>query len=487
MKLFKLLKDVEFELLSGKIDEEILGLDDNSKNCKTGSLFFAIRGTNNNGEEFIEEAMNNGATAVVVENRLEIAGFCENLTIILVKSVRKAIGIIAKNFYCPNGYKFKIIGITGTNGKTTTSFIIAGGLELKKYNVCIVGTSGIFVNGRCLRGEALTTPDPIELQSLFGFLNSINVDYVVMEVSAHALDLEKTRGVVFDYAIFSNLTEDHLDYFKNMKAYGEAKAKLFSVSKSKISIINTSDDLGLIIADTRKNNVITYGETVCDYKIDKISNNSFILAHNNKKNKLKLNISGLYNMYNATSALIVLMQEGLKIAEVKKYFKHLKIVEGRYNEFNINGHGKVVLDFAHTPDGLEKVLINARENMDSNGKLISVFGCGGNRDAKKRAIMGKISAKIADYTIISIDNPRFESPVKVMADIEKGVNEIEGAQYEIILPRANAVSRAINMSEVGDVVVVSGKGTEPYYEVNGKKEFYREDIVIECIKKVLER
>lgn len=486
MKLYKLLNGISFKVISGELSVDVTSLDDNSKKCTKGSLFFAIVGTKVNAEDYINEAVANGAIAVVVENEIDVMNYSDSVAVILVSSVRDAIGLIAKNYYCPTGYNFKIIGITGTNGKTTTSFIIGDALVKLKKNVCVVGTSGIFVNGICLRGEALTTPDPIELQSLFGFLNQIGVDYVVMEVSAHALDLDKTSGVVFDYAIFSNLTEDHLDYFGNMENYGKAKSKLLSNEKTRCAIINVSDHYGKHIASNRSAEFVTYGEADCQFQIKKTSNNSFKLKHNNKSINLKINIPGIYNIYNATSALIVLLKEGVTCSFLKSYLKKLRVIDGRYNEYKISGHGKVVLDFAHTPDGLEKLLTNVRENMAGKGSLISVFGCGGNRDRAKRPLMGEISARLADYTIISIDNPRFEDESIVMSNIEDGVKRISD-NYEIIMPRASAIMRAIERSTDDDVIVVSGKGTEPYYEVNGKKEFYREDIVIDCIKKKIER
>ena len=487
MLLSKLLKNIEFKLLSGNVNVDILTLEDNSKKCVSGSMFFAIPGTRENAEDYIKEAVNKGACAVVVQNDEIVTKIGEtSATIIYVQNVRKVIGLIAKNFYSPNGYNFKIIGITGTNGKTTTSFMIGEAFNKLNKNVCVVGTSGIFVNGRMLRGEALTTPDPIELQSLFGFLNSISIDYVVMEVSAHALDLAKLSGIVFDYAIFTNLTEDHLDYFKTMKNYGVAKAKLFSSDMSKKAIINSADEFGVELIKTREKDAVSFGEDVADFRIIKISNNSFKLVNNNKAKTIKLNISGIYNFYNATGAIVVLLNEGVSWGFIKKHFKHLSKIDGRYNEFFVHGKGKVVLDFAHTPDGLAKLLQNVRENMGGKGKIISVFGCGGDRDREKRPIMGEISGRYADYTIISIDNPRGEDEIQVMADVEQGVLRVT-RDYEIILPRSLAVKKAIQKSECGDVVVVSGKGTEPYYEVNGKKEFYREDIVIDCIKRSLER
>lgn len=482
MKLYKLLNGVSFKLLSGELNIDVERLEDNSKKIQKGDLFFAIKGTKTNGENYILEAIEHGASVIVTQSE-NFPTAEQQVTYIYVADVRKVVGEIAKNFYCPNGYNFKIIGITGTNGKTTTSFMIGDALVKNNYNVCVVGTSGIFVNGRQLRGEGLTTPDPIELQSLFAFLNSIYIDYVVMEVSAHALDLDKTEGVEFDYAIFTNLTEDHLDYFKTMEEYGDSKKKLFETKKFKLGVINSNDNFGRkLIQAIEKQKIRTYGEDDAEYEIKKCSNNCFKLKHNKSSVKIKMNISGVYNFYNATACIIVLLSEGISKRFIKKYFQNLRIIDGRYNEFKVNKHGRVILDFAHTPDGLQKILANVRENMHGKGKLISVFGCGGNRDKNKRSIMGEISARQADFTIISIDNPRFESPASVMADIEIGVKKVSN-NYEIIMPRSLAIKKAIMMSEEDDCIVISGKGTEPYYEVNGRKEVYREDIVIDCIKR----
>lgn len=486
MKLSRLLSGMSYELLQGDVGIEIMGLADNSKQCTPNSVFFAIVGGKCDGTNFIDEAVNNGAICVVVEKNILDEDMKLGVVYIKVSSVRKAISSMCQNYYINTGVRFKLIGITGTNGKTTTSFMIGETLINAGYNVCVVGTSGIFVNGKQLRGEALTTPDPIELYSLFAFLNSIYVDYVVMEVSAHALELEKVYGLTFDYSIFTNLTEDHLDFFENMGKYGKAKAKLLESVTTKTAIINIDDEYGKTIALLRGNeSVLFYGKETNDYKILGITHNSFKLIHNNKSYKFRLSMPGEYNYYNAAAAIIVLLKEKVNVCVVKKSLKNLSKIDGRFNEFKTKQHGKVILDFAHTPDGLSKLLSNVRDNLCKSGRVISVFGCGGNRDKSKRPIMGRISGEMADYTIISIDNPRNEDAESVMQDIEKGIKVVTN-NYDIVMPRAKAIERAISLSSPEDVVVVSGKGTEPYYEVNGHKEFYREDIVIECIIKNIE-
>lgn len=482
MKLTHLLKDLKFEVLNGELTKDVKGISDKSRESKKDYIFFAIVGTKVSGENYIKEAVDNGVSCVIVENEQD--NYLDDVTYIKVDSVRKAMSIISKNFYMPHGINFKLIGITGTNGKTTTSFMIGETLYNAGYNVCVVGTSGIFINGEELRGEGLTTPDPIDLFRLFSFCSSIYIDYIIMEVSAHALALDKIYGLVFDYAIFSNLTEDHLDFFGDMQTYGKAKLKLFDKNFSKCAIVNLDDDFGKTIHLLRGDDIITYGRQA-EYEIKKLTNNSFNLRYNNKNARIKLTMPGVYNFYNAASAIAVLIREKISIKTIKKSLKNLKIVSGRFNVFKTKNHGRVILDFAHTPDGLEKLLTNVKEVV-GNGRIISLFGCGGNRDKQKRPIMGEISAKNSDFTIISIDNPRYENADSVMRDIEVGVKKISD-NYEIIMPRSKAIQHAISMSSPSDVVVVSGKGTEPYYEIDGVKDFYREDIVIQSVIRHLER
>lgn len=482
MKLTQVLRSITYEVLGGDINKEIVSIVDNSNNVVKNSVFFALNGTNVNGSNFISLAVENGATAVICE-QVPISQV-EGVTYIKVDNARKALSRAAMNFYLPAGYSFKVVGVTGTNGKTTISFMIGETLMNAGKSVCVVGTSGVFVNGKQIRGESLTTLDPIDNADLFAFLKDIKIDFVVMEVSSHALWFDKVSAINFDYGIFTNLTEDHLDFFKTMEQYGKAKAKFFNLVKT--AIINIDDKFGKVLSEKVKN-VITYGvNKEADFNIINLKNNSFKLKHNNKSNCFKLTMPGDYNHYNAAAAYIVLTGLGIKDKIIENSLKHLNKIDGRFNEFKTKNNGLIVLDFAHTPDGLEKVLTAAQKVKCTNGKVISVFGCGGNRDREKRAIMGRVSGKLADFTFISIDNPRYEDENVVMADIEKGIKEVT-SNYKIVMPRSKAILNAIEMSERGDVVVISGKGTEPYYEVNGRKQFYREDVVIESIIKNLEK
>lgn len=482
MKLSSVIKDIKCEI-EGK-DVEISTIEHNSKNVKSGSLFVCLSGKTDSGENYINEALENGAVAIMINeeffanNKLMKKQLSKECSLVLTNTcTRENFAIACKNLYVGNKKIPKLIGVTGTNGKTTISFMIANCLISCGFIVGVIGTSGIFVNGEQIKGEGLTTPDPAELYQTLAFFDDIFVDYVVMEVSAHALELDKLSGLSFEYGIFTNLTEDHLDYFKNMENYGRAKAKFFNMVDK--AIINIDDEFGQKLYDTfagYKKSVSVIGG---DYVYKNTSNVTTII-YNNKKIKIKSYLKGLYNSTNTCEAFAVASEIIQNNFKIKKAFKNLPIIGGRYNEFNSKHHGKIILDFAHTPDGLEKILTSARSLVKREGVLFSVFGCGGNRDKEKRHIMGEVAGRLADYTFISIDNPRFEDENIVMADVESGIKKLTN-NYTIIMPRSVAILKAYLSSGKNDVIVVSGKGMEPYYEVMGEKRLYREDLVIKSI------
>lgn len=343
-----------------------------------------------------------------------------------------------------------------------------------------MGTSGVFVDEEMIRGEDLTTPDPIEMFELLAEFEKRRVDFVISEISAHALHFRKNRGIMSDIAVFSNLTQDHLDFFGSMENYGKAKASYFSEEMARIGVVNIDDELGRDIQS--EYNIPIYSYSIVD-SADFVAKNinlkkkSFVVSFHKTRLKIKLTLSGEYNVYNALSAISTSVLLGVPSKYIIAGLRNMKEIPGRFNIFNFENHGKVILDFAHTPDGLDKILTASKLYLGREGRLISVFGCGGNRDRAKRPIMGEISGIIADYTIISIDNPRFEDPYIVMEDVAVGLKNI-GAEYEIIIPREKAIERAIQIAKKGDVIVVSGKGVEPYYEVNGVKLPYHEEEII---------
>lgn len=477
MKLFTLLKNLNFRVL-GNLALDITGLYHKDTEVKSGGLFFCLKGTNVDGNDFVFSAIKNGAVAIVGEK--EIHGI-SGITQIIVKNARESMSKIACRFYgCPAN-KLKIIGVTGTNGKTTTTHMLASILEHAEKKVAIVGTNGIIIKGQKIVTN-MTTPDPIELQKYFALMLKHHIEYVCMEVSAHASALSKVDGVHFEAMIFTNLTEDHLDFFKTMDNYFAAKLKLFNTKYTKLAILNKDDSYYSKIKSCINLLYFTYSKVNdADFvaEIKRTSNKGQEFTINNTLN-ISLPMLGFFNVSNALAAIATLSKLGFSNEEISSGLKNIKQVDGRFNSYDINGK-TVIIDYAHTPDGLENILIAAREIAKKN-KLFVVFGCGGNRDALKRPIMGKIASKLCDYVFISNDNPRFENPLSIAKDIAAGISK---TNYEIELNRSDAIKKAINLASDNSVIVIAGKGAEDYMEENGIKIPYSDLIEIEKIRRNL--
>lgn len=471
MKLEQLLKGVNvLNDISSMKDINIDNISVNAEKEMKNGLFFCYQGEHN-GFDLIVEAIKNGAIIVVAEKYVD----CE-CNLVVVDDVRYSIGIIAQNFF--DSSNVKVIGITGTNGKTTTSFIIKSIMEKAGKKVGVIGTNGIFFGDKFLPAK-LTTPDPIDLHEIFSIMKKGKVDYIVMEVSAHAIALEKIAGINFVCKILTNVTQDHLDYFKTMKAYQETKLKFFN--KEDLMVVNSDDECGKILLQ-KYENAISYG----------INNPSdaFCIEINKDCNKFIMNISdnvfnvttklfGKFNVYNCLAGAVCCYYLGISIDDIQAGLMNAKAVEGRFNVINF-GDKKIIIDFAHTPDGLENVLKTSR--LLTDGKLLCLFGCGGNRDKLKRPIMGAISEKYADYTFVTSDNPRFEKPLDIINDILAGFNK---KNYYTFEDRTTAIKIAINSLKSGDTLLICGKGAENYMDIKGKKFPYSDfDVVYDTIKEI---
>lgn len=476
MKLFSLLKNINARVL-GNVAIEIKGLYHKDTEVKEGGIFFSLRGTRVDGNAYVLSAIKNGAVAVVTEQEIQNLS---HVTQVVVKNAREAMSQIACKFYGNPASKLKVIGITGTNGKTTTSNMIASILNYADKKVGIIGTNGVFIRGEKFE-SGMTTPDPIELQKYLQLMVRTKVEYAVMEVSAHAIDLYKISGFVFDAVVFTNLTEDHLDYFKTMEKYFQAKAKLFARKHANFAVINVDDEYGMRIIDSINLPYVTYsnsGINAMFYAGDikqKGAGQTFKL---NGKFDFELGFAGKFNVSNALAAIAVAEHFGFDEVQIAKGLSGMKPVDGRFNSIMV-GEVLVVVDYAHTPDGLKNILSACREIAGKN-KLISVFGCGGNRDSAKRPIMGEISTSLADFTIITSDNPRFEKREDIAKDIVSGISK---TNYSVKLDRPKAIFEAIKMAEPHDVVVVAGKGAEPYIDENGEKMPYSDLAEIEKIRR----
>lgn len=486
MNLIKLLEGIEYTC-EGNLNIDIDGLYHNSKKVKNNGVFFALNGLNASGEDYALEAVRNGARVVVSENKLNLP---QDVTNIIVEDVRAAMSKLASNYYDNPCEKMIIIGVTGTNGKTTSTYMLKSIFETAGKKVGVVGTNGIVVGEEKI-DVGFTTPDPILLQKHLSNMAEKGVDVVCMEVSAHALELQKLWGVLSDIALFTNLTQDHLDYFKTMDNYKRAKAKYFTKEMSKFAVINIDDNFGFELFNNIEIPVLTYSK---NERNEYISSFADIIAIDNKHNvdsqtftvqtmkgtqKIKLNISGAFNVSNALGAIAASIMCGIDLKTIAKGLGKLEKVDGRFNTYDINGI-RVIIDYAHTPDGLENILKATKEITE--GRVYSVFGCGGNRDSFKRPIMGSISERNADFTILTSDNPRFERPEDIVKDIQAGM---EKGNYVSILDRKKAIEYAIGLADKGDSVVIAGKGSEPYIDMLGVKTPYEDRKVVEDIINML--
>ncbi len=475
-------------IVYGDDDIMIENLTHKSYELDKNSMFFAIKGTKINGEDFASEAVKNGAVCVVSQNRLDLPA---NVSQIVCEDVRRAMSSIAAKFYGAVNNKLFIVAVTGTNGKTTSTYMLASVFKAAGKKVGIIGTNGIFIGEQKI-GQSLTTPDPIDLNKTLLQFSENGVEVVCMEMSAHALELQKNWGIMTDIALFTNLTQDHLDFFETMENYGRAKAKLFTKDSCKMAVINADDDFGYslfkscqipMIAYAREKNknydrIMSANIVAFDEVTDHNGNGQdFVVKVFGKESKIHLNIDGGFNVANALGVIGAGHLAGLSLKTIAAGLNNVKKVDGRFNTYMIGGV-KVIIDYAHTPDGIANILCAARELAGEN-KLFSVFGCGGNRDSAKREIMGRISCENADFTFITSDNPRYEEPREIAKQIEQGFT---ASNYKIVLDRKQAIKQAIMLAKAGDVVVIAGKGAENYMDIKGQKIFFSDKAVIEELK-----
>lgn len=452
-------------------DVEVTGLAIDSGAVKPGDLFFCLVGRDNDGHTFAGEAVARGAAAVVVERRLAL-----DVVQIEVPSTRHALAIAASAFYGNPSKRLKMIGITGTNGKTTTTYIVKNIIEAAGHSCGLIGTNAIEY-GKVKRDAGLTTPDPIDLQAILREMSDAGTEYVVMEVSAHALALNKVDGIMYEVAAFSNFSRDHLDFFGDMDNYAKAKAGFFTAEHARLAVVNADDPLGEQILKQTTLPAITYGvENPCDvFGIDPVMSAyglEYVINMSDSVGKVKFNLTGRFNMYNTLCAAAIAAALGLPLSAVIKGIRNIKKIDGRFNIINTS-KCSVIIDFAHTDDGLANILRAIREFAPA--RIITVFGCGGNRDTTKRAVMGKIVSQMSDYCFVTSDNPRFESPQSIIDQITDGIKEIGGTNYTAVVDRKQAIKSAIEMAEKDDIVLIAGKGAERYNDVMGRKQPYNDE------------
>lgn len=486
MRVEEILSCTEAERVFGRAEGEISDVCTDSRLTKDGCVYIALSGGHTDGNAYIGEAVLSGAKAVIYEGELtaEIKRRAENslhTEYIKVKSARRAASLVSARFYGNPADKLKIIGVTGTNGKTTVANMLCFLLGRAGKMAGVIGTLGIRFAGKELP-SGLTTPDPVYLNYAFKQMTDAGVEYCVMECSAHALYYDKECCISYEAVIFTNLTQDHLDFFKDMSSYGAAKEKLFINRRAKHKIINADDEFG--VALSRKiEGAYTYGidgPSDCFAIIEEASpsGSEVIMNLNDNLCYTRVNMIGKFNVYNALAAAACAYNMGFSCGEIAAGIREFKGVKGRLERAASYNGGEIFIDFAHTPDSLKNALGTLRKIC--RGSLYVAFGCGGNRDEKKRPIMGRIAAENADYTIITTDNPRFEEPYEIMRQIEKGAVEGKG-DYVMIENREEAIAYGIKNLEKGDILLIAGKGAEDYQEIMNIKYPYSDYSVIKDI------
>ena len=465
MKLKELLKDIPVLECTADPELEIDAVHYDSRKVTAGSLFVAVTGFASDGNRFIPMALSKDAVAVVTAKKPE-----EAIPYVLVESDRLALALLGCNFYGHPAKSMTMIGVTGTNGKTSTTLLLKQVLEtVLGAKVGLIGTMANMVGDEEIPTER-TTPESFDLQALFGRMRDAGCSHVVMEVSSHAITLDRIGGTHFDIAAFTNLTEDHLDFHKTMDAYCDAKAELFR--RCDKAVINLDDSYSTRILNAAQCPVLTTSvgtETGLYAKnLELLSEGiSFTAVCRDETAEVHLPIPGKFTVYNALTVMGIAKQLGLSLADCADALKTAQGVKGRAEVVPTPGQPySVLIDYAHTPDGLENVLSSVKDFC--KGRVIGVFGCGGDRDPMKRPIMGEIGVRLSDLAIITSDNPRTEEPMAIIEDILKGVKE-EYGEYIVMEDRRAAIRYAMDIAKKDDIIVLAGKGHETYQEIHGVK------------------
>ncbi|ANS75116.1 UDP-N-acetylmuramoyl-L-alanyl-D-glutamate--2,6-diaminopimelate ligase [Paenibacillus yonginensis] len=457
-----------------------------SRKVVSGDLFICLPGHTVDGHDFAAQAEAKGAAALVVERHLPGS----RLPQLLVKDARLAMAVLANVYFHFPSRKLKVIGITGTNGKTTTTYLLDSILEHAGKKTGLIGTIQRKVNGEAYPMSG-TTPEALDLQSYLHEMVESKTDYCVMEVSSHALEQGRVKGTEFRTAIFTNLTQDHLDYHKTMEDYRAAKGLFFSrlgngyaeqEADRKYAVLNADDEASAYFAKQTAAEVLTYGvEKKADVQAFQIKvtarGTEFHVQSFAGAADITLQMVGKFNVYNALAAITAALLEGIPLETIKASLETVKGVDGRVEAVVEGQPYAVIVDYAHTPDGLENVLKTIKDFAE--GRIITVFGCGGDRDKTKRPLMGGIAAKYSNYVVVTSDNPRTENPQQILMDIEAGLKDPQTAttQYELIEDRREAIHKAIEMASPGDVVLIAGKGHETYQLIGGQVHDFDDRIV----------
>ena len=487
MRLATLIQDLSVEKMHGDTEIEIVSITQNSKEVKPGSLFVCIPGFVVDGHDFIPEALARGAKALIVQKEGPLNS---DITTILVPDSRKALALIANRYYDSPSRKMKLIGITGTNGKTTVAYMLKAILEENHRKIGLLTTAENIIDNRIVSSK-MTTMESHDLQKAFSQMAVCQTEYAVIEVSSHSLSLSRVEGCDFDLAIFTNISDEHLEIHENFDNYLESKKKLFlalnnsrkDISKKK-GIINIDEENAHIFQDCLETEALLYG-------IDrKAMFNAQNIVLNLKETRFRavtpqgeidiiLNMAGKYNIYNALAAIAAAVSEGIPLDTIAAAFQKFPGAPGRYKILDYGQPYTIIIDFAHNFHGLEHILKTLR--LFARNRIITIFGHGGERDNRVRKKMGQVVGQYSDYSIITADNPRSEDPVQISQEIELGMREVQNVNYSIILDRVEAISHALEIAEKQDIVLIAGKGPEKEQVYYNRIVYHNDEEVVHQI------
>jgi UDP-N-acetylmuramoyl-L-alanyl-D-glutamate--2,6-diaminopimelate ligase len=475
MRLVDILDGIECDI-KGDADVEICDLKYDSRQVCAGDLFFCITGFEEDGHKYAPDAAARGAAAIVATREIEGLDTLQ----VIVKNDRQAMALAAVRFFGSPASSMKTVGVTGTNGKTTTTYMMKSIAEAAGMKVGLIGTICNMIGAEEIPAER-TTPESVDLQRLLARMRDSGCDLVVMEVSSHSLFLRRVEGIRFDVGIFTNLSQDHMDFHKTWQNYVDAKKILFKQSEA--AVINVDDEAAADMIGAAKNELLRFGvQNRADIMPEALSlqadGTSFFVRVRGKKTKIRIPIPGMFTVYNAMGAIGAADKLSIGADAIARGLAQIRSVPGRFEL--LDTHGKdysIILDYAHSPDSLENTLLTIRDF--APGRIVTVFGCGGNRDRVKRPIMGRIAEAYSDFVVITSDNPRFEEPEAIIKEIEEG---LEGkTPYILIENRREAICYAIKNAQEKDIILLAGKGHETYQEICGKKHDFDEKVVVEQI------
>ena len=491
MKLSDLIKSIKVKEITGNLDIDIEGVYHDSRKIEKNFLFICIKGFVTDGHHFIDHSIRNGAIAIVVEKKVN---HIEGITIIRVRNSRLALAKIANRFYHYPSRQLKLIGVTGTNGKTTITYMLRCILEGAGYKTGLLGTAENII-GNHVNSSCMTTMESIDLQKTLREMVKQENNYVVMEVSSHALQLHRIEDCDFEAAIFTNISEEHFELHENFDNYLKAKKKLFTrLNRSKIdstkkfAVINIDEEYSNIFIANNKVNLITYG--IREKEADVIATNiyldmeklSFIAKTSKGETKIRLNTSGRYNVYNALAAIAIAVSQGVSLDIISKSLENFHGAPGRYKLLKYGQKFTIIIDFAHNYHGLGSILQNLR--LFVKNRIITVFGHGGEKYHQIRIIIGEVLGRFSDCVVITADNPKSENPLNIAQEIENGVKKYN-QNYKIILDRVDAINYALDIAEEGDIVLIAGKGPETEQIYQHKVIHHSDEEVVR--KKILGR